>query len=191
MFINQIRNFLQDKYVAFSDEDWSKVSAKFFHQEFSKKTLILEKGTVENYVSFIEEGVVRYYIPKENKEITFELTFANDFIGAYDSFLSRQPSVYNVETVSKTTLWRLSYKDVQNLYRETEAGNIIGRLATEQLFLEKAKRELSLLNDTAEQRYLKLFSEQPELIRQIPLQYIASYIGITPQALSRIRKRIS
>jgi len=59
------------------------------------------------------------------------------------------------------------------------------------LFLKKSKRELSLLHESAEQRYLNLFTEQPELIKQIPLKYIASYIGITPQALSRIRKRIS
>ncbi|HEY0749771.1 MAG TPA: hypothetical protein VGD26_01370 [Chitinophagaceae bacterium] len=68
---------------------------------------------------------------------------------------------------------------------------MIGRKASEDLFLKKSKRELSLLNDTAEERYLKLFSEQLHLIKQIPLKYIASYIGITPQALSRIRKRIS
>lgn len=189
--MQQIRNFFQQHYIPFSDHDWSIVASKFSRQEYPKKALLLKQSQVENYVSFIEEGIVRYYIPKENKELTFELTFANDFTGAYDSFLTRQPSVYNVETIAKTTLWRLSYNDVQDLFRETKAGNIIGRLASEKLFLEKAKRELSLLNDTAEERYLKLFSEQPELIRKIPLQYIASYIGVTPQALSRIRKRIS
>ena len=77
------------------------------------------------------------------------------------------------------------------IYSKTAVGNVIGRKAAESLFLEKAKRELALLNDSAEQRYLNLFTEQPELILQIPLKYIASYIGITPQALSRIRRRIS
>lgn len=68
---------------------------------------------------------------------------------------------------------------------------MIGRVAAEILYMEKSKRELSLLSMTAEQRYLNLFSEQQELIRLIPLKYIASYIGITPQALSRIRRRIT
>lgn len=190
MGVEQVRRFIQNNYTELSDKDWQLVSSKFFRQEFSKKSLILAKGQVENYISFVEEGIVRYYIPKENKEVTFELTFADDFIGAYDSFLTRLPSVYHVETITKTVLWRVSHDDVQALFRETEAGNILGRLAGEKLFLEKAKRELSLLNETAEQRYLNLFTEQPELIKKIPLQYIASYIGITPQALSRIRKRI-
>lgn len=185
--MEQIRRFFQNKYTRLSDRDWLIISSKFIRQVFHKKTLILEKGQVEDYVSFIEEGIVRYYIPKEDKE----LTFADYFIGAYDSFLTRLPSVYHVETITPTILWRLSYHDVRHLYRETKAGNLMGRLASEKLFLEKARRELSLLNDTAEQRYLNLFTEQPDLIKKIPLQYIASYIGITPQALSRLRKRIS
>jgi CRP-like cAMP-binding protein len=189
--VEQIRLFFKNRYTDFSEQDWEVVSSKFIQQDFPKKALILKKGHVENYVSYVKEGIVRYYIPRENKELTFELTFANDFVGAYDSFLTRLPSVYHVETITQTTLWRLSYEDVQSLYRDTEKGNIIGRLASEKLFLEKAKREISLLNDTAEQRYLNLFSEQPEMIKKIPLQYIASYIGITPQALSRIRRRIS
>lgn len=96
-----------------------------------------------------------------------------------------------METLTKTTLWQLTYDDLQAIYDETEIGNAIGRQASEDLFLKKSKRELSLLNETAEQRYLNLFTEQPKLIEKIPLKYIASYIGITPQALSRIRKRIS
>lgn len=80
---------------------------------------------------------------------------------------------------------------MQIIYNATEIGNKVGRQASEDLFLKKSKRELSLLNETAEQRYLNLFIEQPKLVEEIPLKYIASYIGITPQALSRIRKRIS
>ncbi|RPE08188.1 Crp/Fnr family transcriptional regulator [Chitinophaga lutea] len=189
--MEQIRIFFQNNYTDFSEQDWLIISSKFIRQEFPKKKLILKKGEVENYVSFIEEGIVRYYIPKENKEVTFELTFSNDFIGAYDSFITRLPSVYHIETITQVTLWRVSYHDVQMLFQDTERGNLIGRLASEKLFLEKARREISLLNDTAEQRYLNLFTEQPDLIKKIPLQYIASYIGITPQALSRIRRRIS
>ena len=80
--------------------------------------------------------------------------------------------------------------DSGNVYSKTFIGNLIGRIASEILYIEKSNRELSLLSKTAEERYLDLFNEQPELIQNIPLKHIASYIGITPQALSRIRKRI-
>lgn len=84
----------------------------------------------------------------------------------------------------------LTYNDLQSVYKSTQIGNLIGRLTAEDLFLIKSKREQNLLNLTAEQRYLKLFKERPELLESIPLKYISSYIGITAQALSRIRKRL-
>jgi CRP-like cAMP-binding protein len=189
--VERIRTFFQ-KYADLSDEDWAAVSSRFSRHEVPKKGCTLEVGQVENFISFIETGIVRYFIPKEDRnEITFELTFADDFMGAYDSFLTRQPSSYCVQALSDTVLWRLSYDDVQSLYRETRLGNLVGRLASERMYLEKARRELSFLNENAEQRYLRLLTEQPNLIQHIPLQYIASYIGVTPQALSRIRRRIS
>lgn len=189
--MERIRTFFQ-KYADLSDQDWAAISSRFSRHEIAKKAFTLQVGQVENFVSFIEEGIVRYFIPKDDdKEITFELTFADDFMGAYDSFLTRQPSSYCVQALSHTVLWRLSYDDVQSLYRDTKLGNFMGRVACERLYLEKARRELSFLTENAEQRYLRLFTEQPNLVKHIPLQYIASYIGVTPQALSRIRKRIS
>lgn len=93
--------------------------------------------------------------------------------------------------MTETILWQISNKDLQEVYKRTKNGNIIGRKMAENMYLIKSKRELSLLSKTAEERYLNLFSDRPELLKQIPLKYIASYIGVTPQALSRIRKRIT
>ena len=150
-------------------------------------------GEVENHISFIEKGEVRLLIPKEDeeKEITFGFSFKDEFISAYDSFLTRTPTLYQLETLAPTTLWSIDYKDLQQAYEQTEIGNKLGRFIAERLYLLKSKREQSLLNENPDQRYLNLFKERPNLIKQIPLKYIASYIGVTPQALSRIRKRIS
>ena len=93
--------------------------------------------------------------------------------------------------MTDTSLWKISHKDLHAVYENTDCGNIIGRKMAEGMFLIKSKRELALLNKTAEKRYLDLFSDRPKLVQQIPLKYIASYIGVTPQALSRIRGRIS
>ena len=188
--MEQIRHYFE-KTFKLTDEDWQIFSSKLSKKEFPKKHLILKAGQKENYLSFVENGIIRFYIPKEENDLTFTFIFDNGFVSAYDSFLTKQPSTYNVETLTQTTIWRLSCDDLQSIYKETEIGNTIGRKAAEDLFLKKSKRELSLLTHTAEQRYLNLFTEQPHLLQLIPLKYIASYIGITPQALSRIRKRIS
>lgn len=174
-----------------TDEDWELFSSCLIQQEFSKKQLILKVGQIENYISFIEEGIIRVFIPKEDpeKEITFGFSFKYEFISAYDSFLSRQPSQYQLEALSPCVVWSISYSDLQKVYNQTKIGNLIGRLTVERLFLIKSKREQSLLNESAEQRYLNLFKDRPGLFESIPLKHIASYIGITPQALSRIRKK--
>lgn len=188
--MQKIREYFE-QITPLSEEEWQLFASKLTRREFPKKTLLLKLGQKENYLSFIETGVVRFFIPKEENDLTFGFSFANGFVSAYDFFLTQTSSTYQLETLTDTILWRISYQDLQTIYQETVVGNIIGRFASEDLFLKKSKRELSLLNDTAEQRYLKLFIEQPHLIQQIPLKYLSSYIGITPQALSRIRRRIS
>lgn len=176
-----------------TEKDWLVFSSYLKKREIEKKTTFLSIGQIENNISFIEKGKVRLFIPKEDeeKEITFGFSFQGEFVSAYDSFLTQTPSRFELETLADTTLWSISYNDLQEVYKTTKIGNTIGRFISERLFLIKSKREQSLLNETSEQRYLNLFKDRPNLLQQIPLKYIASYIGVTPQALSRIRKRIS
>ncbi|WP_299677505.1 cyclic nucleotide-binding domain-containing protein [uncultured Dokdonia sp.] len=176
-----------------TDTDWNSFSSKLTRRDIPKKTTFLASGSIENHISFIISGIVRLYIPKPepSKEITFGFSFKEQFISAYDSFLTRRPSLYELQTLTDTTLLSITYDDLQEVYNTTKIGNLIGRLTAERLFLIKSKREQTLLNYTAEERYLDVFKARPEVIKEIPLKYISSYIGVTPQALSRIRKRIS
>lgn len=186
----EIRRYFE-KFVTISDRDWDLFSSKITRRTFPKKSVLLKVNQKENHLSYVEKGIIRFYIPNEQEDLTFGFSFSGNFVSAYDSFLTQTPSTYQLETITETVMWSLTYEDLQEIYSETEIGNKIGRLASEELFLKKSTRELTLLTNSAEQRYLNLFSEQPHLLQLIPLKYIASYIGITPQALSRIRKRIS
>lgn len=189
--MQQIKAYLEQM-AMISDTDWSFFMSKLQRRVIPKKTIFLELNAIENHISFIESGVVRLFIPKENpeKEITFGFSFKDQFISAYDSFLTQTPSAYQLQALTETALLSISYDDLQAVYKQTQIGNMIGRLTAERLFLLKSKREQNLLNLTAEERYMKLFKERPELIKIIPLKYISSYIGVTAQALSRIRKRL-
>lgn len=190
--MQRVREYIEH-ISAVSDEDWLIFSSFLKRQIIPKKTIFLKFGEIENYISFIEEGIVRLFIPNKEaeKEVTFGFCFKFEFVSAFDSFLTQKPSNYQLETLTNTKLWSISYDDLKKVYAQTKVGNLIGRYSAERLFLIKSKREQSLLVDSAKTRYLNLFHERPNLIRQIPLKYIASYIGITPQALSRIRKTIS
>ncbi len=187
-----IRDYIEE-IAHISDADWENFSARLLKRVYKKKTVFLTIGETEKYISFVQQGVIRFYIPKEFKEqeVTFGFCFKNQFVSAYDSFLTQKPSLYELETLADTILYSISYEDLQEVYKTTKIGNLIGRLTAERLFYIKSKREQSLLNETPEQRYLNLFKERPELIHVIPLKYVSSYIGVTPQALSRIRKRIT
>ncbi len=188
--MNPIRAFI-DNITPMNATDWDFFSSKLQEKQFPKKSRLLKIGNIENHLSFIKEGITRLYIPKEENDLTFGFVFKNEFITAYDSFITQSPATYEIEALTDTSVWQISYEDLQEVYQKTVIGNTIGRKMAERMFLIKAKRELALLNKTAEERYLELFTERPELFKKIPLKYIASYIGITPQALSRIRNRIS
>ncbi len=189
--MKKIRSYIET-ITEVNDKDWAFFSSKLHKKSFQKKKIITDIGRIENHISFIEKGIVRQLIPKtEEEDITFGFSFENEFISAYDSFLTQTPSQYQLETLAETTLLSISFSDLQEVYQHTQIGNLIGRLVAERLFILKSNRAYSLLNDSAEQRYLNLFTERPNLIKEIPLKYIASYIGVTPQSLSRIRKQIT
>lgn len=189
--MKQIKAYL-DQIATISQADWDFFVSRLQRRMIKKKAIFLELNAIENHISFIESGVVRLFIPKENpeKEITFGFSFKDQFVSAYDSFLTQTPSAYQLQALTDTTILSITYTDLQEVYKHTQIGNLIGRLTAERLFLLKSKREQNLLNLSAEERYLKLFKERPELLKVIPLKYISSYIGVTAQALSRIRRRV-
>ncbi|UWY27195.1 Crp/Fnr family transcriptional regulator [Flavobacterium sp. TR2] len=160
-------------------------------RQFSANELILAQGQLENYLSFIDTGVVRYYVVANDKEITFDFAFKNSFYCAYDSFYNRTKTEVYVQTLTECQLYSISYENLQRLYEKCETAKKLGRIATEYLLEKKVKRELDLLTKTPQERYERLLLEQPKYIQQIPLKYLASYIGVVPETLSRIRKRIS
>lgn len=179
-----------ERMTALTEEEWQRIASCFVCRKFAKGEVLVQQGATEHFMSFIETGTVRYFLPDEEPELTFNFSFDREFACAYDSFLTQTPSEYQVQAMTDTVVWSISYNALQRVYAETQTGNYLGRMAAEQLLLAKSRRELSLLRYTAKERYLRLFREHNRIIREIPLKYIASYIGITPQALSRIRREI-
>lgn len=187
--MRNIRKFF-DKIFEMNDQEWEYFSSKLAYMEFPKKSIILQRGKTERFLSFMVQGIIRFNIPKDDYDFTFGFAFENSFFSAYDSFINQSISTYNIEAITNCVLWRISYEDLQLVYRHTSCGERIGRMIAEDLYCKKIKREISLLEDTAKKRYTDLIREQPLLIKFIPQKYLASYIGVRPQSLSRIRKTI-
>jgi CRP-like cAMP-binding protein len=188
--MQNIRVYL-DQFVQLSDAEWDVFSSKLEKTDYRKRTIIRLKGEIENQLLFIDSGIIRYYLEKEDTQYTLGFAFAQEFACAYDSFLTQEPARYHVEALSDIVAWRISYADLQLAYKETKNGNVVGRILAEKLFMDKFSKEINLKHQSAEERYMGIIKDKPHFLKGIPLQYIASYIGVTPQTLSKIRKRIS
>lgn len=164
--------------------------SKLMLKRYKKKELILLEGEICNYSYFINYGCLRYYYNIEGQENTAQFFFENGWYTDYDSFLTGKPSQQNIETLEKSEMLLLSAKDLQQLYIDIPKFERFGRLIAENAFLGIRQRSELLENQTAEERYLTLMNDRPKVFERIPQHYIASYLGIKPPSLSRIRKRI-
>jgi CRP-like cAMP-binding protein len=111
-------------------------------------------------------------------------------MSAYASIVNQKPSRTSLVAHASTTGYTMSYDDLQHLYASSHAGSEIGRYSAEGMMTEYQDRILSIMGDSPETRYRNLLEKEPELLLHIPQKHIASYLGITPETLSRIRRRI-
>ena len=182
--LNTIRYFIP---FSVSDEE---IIRRLFHKKaFKKGEHLLQAGNVCRYIIFIETGLVRYYINSDGEERTNYFNKEGEFVCDYMSFLPQTPSNVNIQALEDTAIFVISFNDIQQLYKGIEHGERFGRLAIEQVFVNVINQVASLYADPPEVRYSKFLSNFRDIAQRIPQYYIASYVGIKPQSLSRIRKR--
>jgi CRP-like cAMP-binding protein len=150
----------------------------------------LEEGKVCKHVGFIESGLVRYFLIDDGAEKTVYFSKENEFVSNYQSFLPKKPSNTNIQAIEETYMYFISYDNLQRLYEKIKGGERFGRLAIEQIFVNSIEQSKSLYKDPPETRYRQFLEMYPDLVQRLPQYYIASYIGIKPESLSRIRKRM-
>ena len=167
------------------------LSQYFTEVHFDKDALITRAGEVEHSLYYLSEGIVRffYYNPTTDKETTVDILFAEQFFMSYASFVKRDPSLFSIQALKEVTAYKIGREHLEHLIEKQEYLQIKADIL-EHLLIEKMQREAQFLLQSPEEIYRNLLEKDPKLIQNIPLKYIASYIGITPQALSRIRKRI-
>jgi CRP-like cAMP-binding protein len=178
------------QFTGFSDSDLGIVMPYFETKKFKKKTILLKAGNVSNEVFYIINGCIRLFCEKDGEELSTYFFTENMFAGSYDSFLSRKPSKVAIETLEECEVLTLSYNSLEKLYEEFPKMNEFIRKAIEQRFVLLHDLFISYLLNSPEERYLILLKDRPELLQRIPQHQIASFIGITPVSLSRIRNRI-
>lgn len=184
-----ILNFYS-KFVTLSDIDKALLIDKLEVLHVKKNTVFVKENTVSNYVYFVNKGKLRGYCLRGGDIITTQFYFSGEYCSSYISFLTRKKGDLNIECIEDAELLVLSYEDVQELYKVSPAFNTFGRRLSEMLYIDYYERTISLLQDNAKERYLRLLNKRPEIVKSMSSHLIASYIGVAPETLSRIKKSI-
>jgi len=150
----------------------------------------LEEGQVCRHVGFIEQGLMRYHMNNDGNQKTLYFSKEGGFVCNYQSFLPREPSNTSIQAIEDTALQIISRENLQRLYSEIAEGEKLGRLAIEDVFLSSIQQLKSFYKDSPAARYQLFLQAYPDLAQRIPQYHIASYVGIKPQSLSRIRKKL-
>ncbi len=177
------------KLVSLSDQEWSDYEACLISEEYPKKSFLLKEGQKCDFIAFIEEGIFRFYHEVEGEEKVTAFFFPNDFVTNYRSFLTGAPSDHYIQVLQDATIYKIYKKDLQNLYDKHKSIERLGRLIAENLYLMITKRLDAFHSSSPEMRYQELVNRNSKLLQAVPQYMLASYLGVKPETLSRIRAR--
>jgi CRP-like cAMP-binding protein len=179
-------------FEVFKDEEIKEFIQFFTVKKMDKNDFFVKEGERCNEVALIKTGIFRsYYTSADGKDTTYCFRFPNDLMASYSSFITGNMSLETMHAISQAELLVIRKDKIEMLVDQSHSWTKFLKIIAEQQYLELEKRIFQLQKDNAVQRYLSLLENQPEYIQQIPLQYLASYLGITQRHLSRIRKEIS
>lgn len=160
--------------------------------EISKNELLLKENKTAKDTFVLEWGFVRSYTFDQNgEEVTTNIFSAPCFVNDFLSFFKQQPTSENYQCLTHCNLWTMSYEKVQNCFHTYPEFREFGRMMLVTNYSNLHDRMLGMIKDTAENRYLKLMKNHPDIFQNVPLKIIASYLGITDTSLSRIRREIT
>ena len=174
----------------FSKEELALILAQFQSIEFKKNEYLITEHKVANYYYFVESGFARsYVIDVEGNDVTTNFYGETDIVIDWNSFFLKTPCREYIQATTKTVAWKITFQDFMKLFK-IESFREVGRTRLVNNYFELKSHTISMIADQAKDRYLKLIEDKPDVIYNVPLKHIATYLGVTDTSLSRIRKEI-
>ena len=176
---------------SFNPEELELVTRQFEEVQFKKHDYLIESGKISSFYYFLEKGFLRSYtIDTEGNDITSKFFAPSDIVIDWYSYFLKKPSREPVQALTHGTCWKIRFSDFMKLFH-IEAFREVGRTRLVQNYFELKNHSISVIADHAKDRYLHLMEEKPDLVHNVPMKHLATYLGITDTSLSRIRKELA
>ena len=172
----------------FSEEELDQAMGHFYPETLDKSEYFCRAGRIADRIAYVREGALRSYYLVNNKETTTFFQLPGSIAVALPSFLQMKPSIENIQSLGHSELLVIHRNDLYGLYEENWKWQQVGRVLMEHYYIQLEQHMISVQSQSALERYENLITRQPEVFQYVQLQYIASYLGLSPETLSRIRK---
>jgi CRP-like cAMP-binding protein len=177
-----------NKFVPISQEEFQQyIQPYLIERRFEKKEIVSQAGEVEEYLNFIVHGLVRKYYLQDNDEVNTQISHEGHLIHAQESFHSRKPSEYFVETLEPTTFISVTYDDLEKLYSRHIKLERLGRLVITYTMVQKDRWQMHMIKMPPRERFLFFVERHPDLLQRVPQKHLASFLNIQPETFSRFK----
>jgi len=178
------------EYITLNTSDIKIIDSLFKIEEYDANQIILQEGFVCNKLWFIAKGLVRFTCNSDGEDKTFIFRNEGNFISDVEGFINRMPATKSIISIEDCTMFAIKKSDLEIVFQKVTHGERFGRLLVEEIFVAALKHIVSLYTESPETRYIKLLKQNKDFIQRIPQYHIASFLGIKPQSLCRIKKRL-
>ena len=187
--MTELQHYIQE-YFGITSHHLNQISELFYEEEMKKDEFMVEEGSYCQKLSFVRSGFIRIYRTHEDKEITQWISVEGDFVTELSSLVFNTRSRWNIQMITDCELYSINKSDYQRLGNLVPEWEKLEKLFLAKCFVMLENRVFSFLSMTAEERLLQLIETRKEVLNQVQLTYIASMLGMTPETLSRIRKKL-
>lgn len=185
--MHPFRKYIQS-YAPCTDAEWAMIENCLLRQDYPKGSVLLQEGKICRKLYFLESGFLRYYRIKKGQEISQFFTQPPYCFTSQRSFANELPALESIDALEDSVVWEMSKADAYELFSIPNWNTFVRNLIQEVQFFTQQILE-SLQSETAEERYFRMIEEGSILLEKVPLKHLATYLGIAPQSLSRIRKK--
>jgi len=178
------------QFAHLSQEEWEAVMPFIETRNLKKNEYFVREGEIARYISFTQNGYLRVYYNHDGDEITRDISPLHSFVTALPSYISQTPSYEIIQAITDCELFVIYHDNLEFLYDSYSNWQRVGRRVIEEMFVQTQSRIYAFITQPADVRYKEMMKQFPDIFQHVPLQYIASYLGITSQSLSRLRRSV-